>query len=94
MGMPAIPMINRDPLELGTQVPLHLRHQIPGVGFEILELRSVFGRDDEPELMPVALAAAFELLEVDLVSDLTVGAASLAVRRHPFPFQILEMGCG
>jgi hypothetical protein len=50
-------------------VSLHLRHQIPGVGFEILELRSVFSGDDEAELVPVALAAALEL-EVDLIADL------------------------
>ncbi len=36
MGMPGIPMIDGDPLEPGTQVLLHLRRQIPRVGFEIL----------------------------------------------------------
>ena len=73
MGMLGVPMMDGDPLEPGTQVPLHLRHQIAGVGFGIVELRSVFGGDNEPELMPVALAAAFKVLEVDLIADLTIG---------------------
>ena len=61
---------------------------MPGEGLQVLELDSVLGGDDEPELVPVALPLTLELLEIDFVLSRSVSLPCVALRRHSFPLQI------
>jgi hypothetical protein len=56
---------------------------VPGVGAQVVQLRTVFGRDDEAEMVSVVLAAFLEGIEVGFVGLRPVGTARLAVRPAP-----------
>ena len=62
-----VPVIDPDPVELGAEVFLGLAHQVAREALQVGHLGSIFGRDDEPEMMPVVLAALAELLYVGIV---------------------------
>src|SRR5215475_11844581 len=55
-----VPMIDRDPLEPGPEITLHLGDEVAGEGFEIGHLGGIFRRDDEAEVMPIVMAAPYE----------------------------------
>ena len=61
--VPGVVMIDRAPLELTPEVHLHLLHEPPHVGAQV-ELPSVLGRDDDPELMLLPRARLLEALGV------------------------------
>lgn len=50
VGMPGVVMVDRDPVELGLEVLLHLRHQPAGEVAQVAHVGGVLGRDDEAEL--------------------------------------------
>src|SRR5262245_54891403 len=60
MRVLGVPVVNRYPLEHAPKVTLRLRHQVPGTGLEVGQLRRVFRGYDEPEMMPVVLASLCE----------------------------------
>src|SRR5258707_6334377 len=64
MRMAGVVVVDGDPIELGAEILLHLCHQPADEGFEIFVLDTVLGRDDEAELMAVAVAALEESLAV------------------------------
>jgi hypothetical protein len=53
-------MTDRDPIEPGPEIALHLGCQVACEGFGIGHLGGILRRDDEAEMMPVALAASRE----------------------------------
>ena len=50
-------MIDRDPVQFGSEIPLDIGHQFAREGAEIAELGGIFRRNDEAEMMPVILTA-------------------------------------
>ena len=56
MRMFGVPMIDCDPIDLGPKIARHLRHKIAREGAKVGKLHGVIRRDDETEMMPVALA--------------------------------------
>ena len=60
MRIVGVPMIDRDPVELGAEILLDIEHQLARKRLEVAELGRVFGRDDEAEVMAVILAALGE----------------------------------
>src|SRR6185312_4439870 len=52
-----VPAVDRDPIELGAEIPLDIEHQLARERLEVAELGAVFRRDDEAEMMAVILAA-------------------------------------
>ena len=52
----SVPMIDPDPVELRTEIPLGLHHQVPGERFEIGEPLCVLRGYDEAEVVTVAFA--------------------------------------
>ena len=48
-----IPMIDGDPVEAGAKVAFGVGHEVAGESLDIGEFAGVFGRDNEPEMMPV-----------------------------------------
>ena len=67
VGMVGVPVIDGDPIELGAEVLFHLPDEVAGEGLEVRHLHGVLGRDDEPEMMPVVLAALGERLRVGVI---------------------------
>src|SRR5580698_5704111 len=57
VGIVGVPMVDSDPVELRTEIGLHLPGEIEGKRLEIGHLAGILWRDDEPEMMPVTLAA-------------------------------------
>jgi hypothetical protein len=83
-----IPVIDSDPIKAGAEVPLGLRHQVPGKRFEIGELLRVLWRHDEPEMMPVTFAAHGKGAVVGIILTGIKHPARSAVLRDAFPPQI------
>ncbi|MCY1298096.1 hypothetical protein D9M70_475660 [compost metagenome] len=74
-----IPMIHRHPVQARAQVGFHAPHQVPGVGAQVVQLGTVFWRDDEAEMVPVVLAALLECTKVGLVRLRPIGPPRLAI---------------
>jgi hypothetical protein len=55
--MAGVVVVNRDPIQLGPEIPLHLAHQPAGQSLQVLVLDRILGGDDETELMTVSIAA-------------------------------------
>jgi hypothetical protein len=53
VGMPGVEMINGDPIELGIEVALHLGQEIPNERLEIGQAGTVFGGNQETELIGI-----------------------------------------
>src|SRR3546814_15476477 len=82
VGMAGVEMIHRYPVERGVQVLLHLRHQSPDHRFQLIIFGAILRRDNEAELVAVAIGPLQESLAVDLISIRTTehAALDLAVR--------------
>ena len=74
--MAGVEMVDRDPVELGSEVLLHLAHHVAGEGAKIRKPVAVFGRDDETELMPVLPPALHKLAAVRRVGLRSVEPAA------------------
>ena len=59
-----VPMVDRDPLQPRPEVALHPAHEMAGEAPQVVQLDAVFGRDDEAELMAIAVAALLERFHV------------------------------
>jgi hypothetical protein len=64
MWMTGIVMIDGEPVEARAEIRFHLGHEGPGRLLQVVELRPVFGRHNDPELVPVAHAALKEFLRL------------------------------
>ena len=53
--MTGIEMVDRDPVELGVEIALHLSHEITDEGLEVGQLCSLVSRYHEAELVRVLL---------------------------------------
>ncbi|MEQ1810518.1 MAG: hypothetical protein ABL889_11360 [Terricaulis sp.] len=85
-------MLGRDPVDAGVEVRFHGPHQVAGVALKVVYGRAVLGRDDHPEMVPVAFAAFDEgraVCPVVLVVKhlhrvaLAAGAVALDIKRVP-----------
>src|SRR5690606_3739635 len=94
MGMAGVVVIDGDPIEFRAEVRFHLFHEIAGVGREVRQLRAVLGRDDEPELMAVVLAAIKEGVAIGAVLGCRIEPAALAVARRAVALDIAQMCAG
>src|SRR6202030_2000441 len=52
-----VPMLGTDPIEFRSEIPLGLVQQLSRKGFQVGQLVCIFGRYDEPKMMPIAVAA-------------------------------------
>jgi hypothetical protein len=65
--MASVEMIDRDPVESGSEVVRHLAHDIAGEGAQIGKPVAVLGRHIETELMAVLPPALHKLPPIDRV---------------------------
>jgi hypothetical protein len=84
-------MIDRDPVELGPEVGLHLLHQITGGLTRVGQFHPFLGRDDEAELVAVMPAPVEESATILHVALGRINLALLAVLRHAVPFKIAQV---
>ena len=94
MGMAGVVVIDRDPVQPGLQVVLHLVHEGAGEVPQVPQLRPVLGRDDQAELMAVLPAAPDERLAVGAVLDRRIDPAGLPVPGHPVALQVAQVSVG
>src|SRR3546814_20145826 len=78
-------------IELGPEIFLHAGHQAAGERVEIVVFRTVLGRDDEAELVAVALRTLQEGLSVRAVLLGAVKLARLPLAGHAVPLDIAQM---
>jgi hypothetical protein len=88
VGMAGVVVIDRDLLELGPEVGLHLLHQIAGGQAQVGQFHAVFGRDDETELVAVLAAPVEESTAILHVALARIDLALLAILGHAVPFKI------
>jgi hypothetical protein len=93
MGMLGIPVVDSDPVEPRAEILLHLLDQIAAEGFEVRHFESIVRRDDEPEMMPVILAACGECRAIDIFPPRPEQLRLLSVPCYALAPQIGEM-CG
>src|SRR3546814_4306865 len=58
-----VPMIDRDPIEIGAEIARHVVHQLAREGAQVRHVTGVLGRDDEAEMVSVLFAARGERSE-------------------------------
>src|SRR5690606_5466460 len=89
--MAGVVVIDRHPIELGAEIFLHPRHQAAGERLEIVVFRTVLGRDDEAELVAVALRTLQEGLAVRAVLLGAVKLARLPLAGHAVSLDIAQV---
>lgn len=67
VGVKGVEVIDGHPVEAGPQIPLHLLHDASDQRLQVVIFGAVLGRDDEPELVSVLLAAQKERPPVRIV---------------------------
>ncbi len=92
--MPGVEMIGGHPVELGVEVVFHLRHQIAHEGFEVAHASAVLGRDNETELIGVALLALQEPAAIGLVVLAVVELAGAASAGDAVALDIVQVRAG
>ena len=57
MRVVGVPVVDRDPVELGAEIAFDIRHQLAREGAQVRQLGGVLRRDDEAKMVPVVFAA-------------------------------------
>jgi hypothetical protein len=86
-----IPMVDPDPVELGSEVPFGLLHKVPSKGFEVGEPVCIIGGDDEAEVVAITIASFRESPMIGIVALGIEHPASAAILAYPIASQVSEM---
>jgi hypothetical protein len=89
-----VEVVDRHPVELGVEVLLHLPHQVADEGLEVLQAAAVLRRDDEPELVRIALRAVEEGSAVGLVAGGIVELARSPVAGDAVALDVAQVRLG
>jgi hypothetical protein len=89
-----IEMIHRDPIQLGSEVILHLAHHVTGEGAQIEELVAALWRNNEAELMAVFPPAFHKLPSVRRVGLWPMESSAFSFPGGSIALQIAQMGVG
>ena len=84
-------VIDRDPVELRSEVGFHLLHQRAGGLARVGQFRPVLGRDDEAELMTVIAAPVKEGMSILCIALGRIDLALRAILRHAVPLQVTQV---
>src|SRR6185437_5264686 len=91
VGMTRVEMIGGNPLKLGAEVLFHLGHQSADQRLQVLVLVAILRRDNEAELVAIALASFHEGTAVDFIIGLVVERTPLAVAIHTIALEVAQM---
>jgi hypothetical protein len=86
-----VEVIDRDPLEFAAQIYLHLLHQTPGDFLELVILRAVVCRNDETELVAIAVGAIDKGLSIGPVARSVVQFAGRALAGHTIALDVAQV---
>ena len=92
--MAGIEVIDRHPVEPGTEILLEPRHQPPGQALEVGILVAVLGRDDEAELMAVGGLSIEPVLAVHGIRVAAVEFARPSVAGHAVALDVAQVRAG
>ena len=67
VGIVSVPMFGTDPVELGSEIPLRLIDEVARKGLQVGKLVRILGRDNETEMMAIAVAAVSESSVIGVV---------------------------
>jgi hypothetical protein len=81
-----------DPIQPRAEVARGLVHELARKGPQARELSGVIGRDDEPEMMPVVLAAFGEGFAIRFVSGRIEQLAPRPIAGHAVALEIIRYG--
>src|ERR1700716_1908722 len=85
VGIVGVPVVDADPIELGAEIALGLRHEVPCECLEIGKLLSIFRRDDEAEMMAIPFAAIGEGAVIGVVALGIEHSAASTILRYALP---------
>lgn len=93
MGIVGVPMVRRDPIELRAEILLHMPHKVAGEGSEVGHLRRILWRDDEAEMVSVAITALGKHLDAGVIGLGAEHAGLFPVTGHALALQVGKV-CG
>ena len=85
-------MVNRDPVQPGSQILFHPDHQTAGQGFEVIIVRAILGADDDAELMPIAPRLIEPGIAINLVGVRAVKLSPPVLAGGAVAFDVAHMG--
>ena len=91
MWVVGIPMIDRNPIQFGSEIPRDVAQQLTREGTEIAEFGGILRRNDEAEMMPVIPATLGESALVYLVRRRVEHPGFRSVPRHAVSLQISDV---
>jgi len=86
-------VIDRDPIELGSEIALHLGGKIAGECLQVGHLGRILRRNDEAEVMPIVVAALRESSDISPVLLGIEHVRLLAVEGDTVALQVRDMSC-
>lgn len=86
-----VEVIDRDPVEPGSEIALDLSHQITGEGAEVGELGAVLGGNDQPELTRVTPRAIEKGAAIGAVRRGGVELAGGTLTGDAVPLEVAQM---
>ena len=92
--MAGVEMIDRDPIEPGSEVLLHLKHDVAGEAAQIGQLVVIIGRDDKAELMAIVPPPLHKRPPVSDVRRRSIEPSALPFPVPPIALQIAQVGVG
>ena len=79
MRIIGIPVIDSDPIQVGSEIALDIRQQLACEGSQVGHLTRILRRNDEAEVMPIFLAS---LSEGTLIGNVRSRIEHTGVSRH------------
>jgi hypothetical protein len=91
VGMPGIEVIYGNPIELRSQVLLHVAHEVPDNRLEIPQSGTVLGRHNEAELMGVSFGTTKEILQIGVIAGRVVRVPRQTLTRDTIAFNVAQV---
>ena len=91
MRIIGIPVIDRDPVEFGSEIALDIRHQLACEGSQVGHLSRILRRNDEAEVMPIFLASFSEGAFIGDVRSRIEHTGVCAIAGDAIPLQIADV---
>ena len=91
MRIVGVPVVDRDPVQFGSEIPRDVGHQLAGERAEIAELGGILRRNDESKMMAVVLAAFGKGAFIRRIRPRVEHPGVRTVARHALALQIGDM---
>ena len=89
--MTGIVVIYGDPVETPPGIALHLRHELARCRLEVAHARTVFRRDDDPELVRVVFAALQEVRRINAFRVAVIEQTACPVPARAVALEVTDM---